>query len=76
MVGSIKKIVAGKPYGFLICEGREYFFHAEEFEGFWDDLVTDFEQTHSIKVEFEPMTSPKGLRATNVRRQDYPNQIT
>lgn len=76
MTGIIRRLVADKGFGF-IKEGntiKEYFFHRSDFSGFWDDLIEDFERpTGELKVEFDGIDTPKGLRASNVRRMDFPN---
>lgn len=75
MKGIIKNILSTKSFGFIRDEqGIEYFFHRDEFEGHWDDLVVDVVNNKSvIKVEFEAKDTPKGKRAINVERLDYPN---
>jgi cold shock CspA family protein len=76
MTGEIKRLVENRYFGFIKdnMSGKEYFFHREDFKGHWNDLVNDVEdKTISIPVSFDPAESPKGPRATNVRRLDYPN---
>ena len=75
MQGIIKKIVVKKYFGFIKADKYEYFFHKDDFKGHWDDLINDYE-THGgiIPVEFEVKASPKGPRAIDVKRTDYPNQ--
>lgn len=74
--GIIKSLNDKKKFGFIKCGGNEYFFHREDFQGYWDDLVNDFEAFNKkkIEVEFEEVYSPKGPRASNVKRLDWPNQ--
>lgn len=76
MIGTVKNVLAGKNFGFIRdSEGVEYFFHREEFNGHWDDLIDDMGNgTKKIKVQFEPTSTPKGARAVNVSRMDFPNQ--
>lgn len=76
MKGTVKNIIAKKHFGFILepTTRTEYFFHKEDFNGHWDDLVNDHENKKIIPVEFEVMASPKGPRASNVRRTDFPNE--
>ena len=75
MIGRIKNLVSEKRFGFIECQGTEYFFHRDDLIGFWDDLVEDFQKKRlSIQVEFEIGHSNKGPRAANVKRLDHPNQ--
>ena len=73
MTGMIKKVIGPKQFGFIIANGIEYFFHREDFNGFWEDLVRDNESHEEIKVTFVPKDTPKGPRAREVRRTDFPN---
>jgi hypothetical protein len=47
----------------------------QDFNGHWDDLAEDFARgkKEPIRVTFEETFSPKGSRAANVRRIDWPN---
>ena len=81
MTGIVKSMPANKRYGYIREDynGKEYFFHMQDFIGHWDDLVDDFESVQNhlmapIKVDFTPISSPKGLRASNVSRIGHPNQ--
>jgi cold shock CspA family protein len=78
MKGIIKKLVPEKGYGFISIGGSnhrdEYFFHQDDFIGHWNDLVEDYHIMEKIEVEFLGGSTPKGLRASNVTRLDYPNQ--
>jgi cold shock CspA family protein len=61
MTGKIIRLIREKGFGFIKAEdGKEYFFHREEINGFWDDFHVDNE------VEFEAVSSPKGPRGTKV----------
>jgi cold shock CspA family protein len=76
MRGTIKHIVKDRNYGFIRADktNGEYFFHKDDFNGFWQDLVDDSDSgNRKIKVEFEIAESPKGPRAKDVKRLDYPN---
>lgn len=73
MNGVISRIPTGKLFGFIRAGEVDYFFHKQDFNGFWDDLVSDLVQG-DIQVSFNIVESPKGPRAGYVRRLDYPNQ--
>ena len=68
--GVVCRVVADKGFCFVKYEGKDYFLHKQEFNGFWEDLVFDFKGNRKIEIEFEEMEGPKGLRATNARRID------
>jgi cold shock CspA family protein len=71
MRGTIKRIMDEKRFGFIQGEdGKEYFFHSSEFQGYYDDLVEDVKKKQRVPVEFAVMASPKGPRAGNVIRTD------
>lgn len=71
MNGEILRVMQDKGYGFIKGEdGAEYFFHKDEFNGFFDDLVEDIEKGRRIVVKFEPVPSMKGPRASTVVRHD------
>jgi len=74
MQGIVKNIVVKRAFGFVIANGQEYFFHKDDFNGHWDDLVNDWNNKDKVSVEFEVTPSPKGPRASKVRRTDFPNQ--
>ena len=75
MTGHVKNLVVKRAFGFIRGEdGKEHFFHKDDFIGHWDDLVTDVEAKEKVNVEFEVVSSPKGPRASKVRRTDHPNQ--
>lgn len=69
------RTVSTKNFGFIRTEsGVDYFFHKDDFNGFWDDLLNDFtESKGKIEVEFEPGEGAKGPRAAQVTRADHPN---
>lgn len=76
MTGTIAKIVVSKSFGFIKGENNtQYFFHREDFNGHWDNLIEDYNSTQGIRVEFEPYETVKGLRASQVTRLDFPNQV-
>lgn len=74
--GKIVKIPPGKNFGFIELNGTHYFFHRQDFNGHWDDLLQDiaYDEKTRIYVSFEEAQSEKGPRATNVTRLDHPNQ--
>lgn len=77
MKGILKHIVMNRYYGFIRGQnGEELFFHKDDFSGHWDDLVEDWTMSkNQIPLVFDIVDSPKGPRAGNVSRMDYPNQV-
>lgn len=72
--GEVVRLVWKKGFGFVRGEdNKDYFFHRDDFNGFWTDLIDDFEKSEPIKVKFIGRDSPKGLRADDVKRIDFPN---
>lgn len=68
MLGRIKSI---KPslYGFILDEqGNEYFFHAQNYKGDWDELklISPPITAKGPVVQFKATTGPKGLKAEEV----------
>ncbi len=75
MNGTVVRLVPARRFGFIRAEdGAEYFFHNDNFKGFFEDLATDFKQGQRIRVTFDTMPSPKGTHAVDVVRDDWPNQ--
>jgi cold shock CspA family protein len=71
MNGFVKNVAGMKQYGFIRAEdGKEYFFHKEDFNGFWNDLALDVENGRTVNVTFESIPSDKGPRAGEVTRTD------
>lgn len=68
--GTVARVMGDKRFGFIHSGDKDYFFHASEFNGHFDDLVDDFQQGRVVKVTFEPVSSEKGLRASEVTRVD------
>lgn len=70
MIGKVIKMVPGKSFGFIKSDenANHYFFHRSDFNGFFDDLETDFSDglNKNIKVSFDVVVSNKGPRASNV----------
>ncbi len=73
MEGMVKNIVVKRGFGFITSGKQEYFFHKDDFYGHWDNLLEDVFAQQRVPVEFEVKESPKGPRASNVRRTDHPN---
>ena len=68
MLGRIKTI---KPslYGFILDEeGHEYFFHASNYAGDWEELkiMSPPITNRGPVVQFTPIKGPKGLKAEKV----------
>jgi CspA family cold shock protein len=63
-VGSVKKTVPDRGFGFITAEdGEEYFFHRSSV-----DAALEFDRlVGGEKVEFDIERSDKGPRASNVR---------
>lgn len=79
MMNGFIRTVSQKNFGFIRTEsGADYFFHKDDFNGFWNDLLNDFEDAEKHKekiyVTFEPGKGEKGPRASEVTRTDHPNQ--
>lgn len=71
MTGVVVRALGEKGFGFIKGEdGKEYFFHRTDLNGFFEDLVNDVEGGRRIKVEFNSVPSNKGLRAGDVYRVD------
>lgn len=79
MKGYVKRLPHGKDFGFVRGEdNKDYFFHKENFNGHWKDLVEDMDANLNPAVTFDveiPEPS-KGPRARKVNRVDYPNIST
>jgi CspA family cold shock protein len=65
--GTLKKVVSDRGFGFIAAEdGKEYFFHRSGLDG-----TLDFDQlVGGEKVDFQVENSPKGPRATRIRRSE------
>ena len=63
-IGTIKKLVADRGFGFISAEDeKEYFFHRDGL-----DASLDFDRlVGGERVEFDVEQSPKGPRANHVR---------
>jgi cold shock CspA family protein len=71
MKGRVAKVVEQRMFGFIRGEdSNEYFFHRDDFNGHFQDLIEDMANKHSIDVTFTPNQSPKGLRASDITRVD------
>jgi CspA family cold shock protein len=62
MIGTIKKLVSDRGFGFIAAEdGQDHFFHLS-------DLNVAFEDVHEgDQVQFDPEQSARGPRAKQVR---------
>lgn len=74
MTGVVRMVSETKRFGFIKADKGDYFFHSTSFNGHFEDLVDDFQNNKKIEVEFDGFETPKGLRAENVSRKDWPNQ--
>lgn len=71
MTGRVLRVIEEKGFGFILGnEGGEYFFHRTDFDGFFEDLISDLQKGVYVEVQFDPVKSAKGLRAGNVVRND------
>lgn len=69
MEGTIVRLFSDKKFGFIQDEsGKDYFFHASDVNGFFDDLVEDLQKGEKLRVTYDVVASPKGARAGNVTR--------
>ena len=68
MKGKIKEIVTDRGFGFIKAEdGRVFFFHRSALQGLdFKQLYLDEEVEFDVD-EFSGATTPKAIRATNVR---------
>jgi cold shock protein len=74
MTGYVNRIVADKGFGFIKGEdGHDYFFHRTDVNGHFDDMAEDAAKGQQVGVTFDSVPSPKGPRAGNVQRVDWPN---
>jgi cold shock CspA family protein len=70
MKGTIHKILNDKMYGFIRGEdNQDYFFHKSDMNGSHFD---DLSGSERIVVDFEPIQTPRGLRARTVTLVSYP----
>ena len=60
--GRIRKLIAGRGFGFIEGEKGEIFFHHSALEGTTFEALSEGQQ-----VEYEEGSGPKGPRAENVR---------
>lgn len=74
MTGTIIRLLAKKQFGFIKGEDRlEYFFHREDFNGHWADLIENFDNGIEVKVQFKNSRTHKGPRAEMVSELDNDN---
>lgn len=67
MEGRLIRIYKDLRYGFIKSSGTDYFFHKDDYFDDWNALVFDHERNPPIHLEFRPDSTPKGLRARDVR---------
>lgn len=71
MKGKVIKLVLERNFGFVEGEDKkEYFFHKDDFNGFFKDLAEDMMAGRSVDVTFQIVPSQKGPRASEVTRVD------
>lgn len=71
MIGTVVRVMPDRRFGFIKGRNKvDYFFHKEDFNGHFDDLVTDIGAKQIIEVSFNIVDSPKGPRAGEVTRTD------
>jgi len=71
MKGKVVKLVLERRFGFIEGEdGKEYFFHKDDLNGFFEDLAEDMMKGRKVDVTFTIIPSAKGPRASEVTRVD------
>ena len=65
--GKLIRIYKDLRYGFIKYNNTDYFFHKDDYLEDWNALVLDFERNPPVLLEFRPDSTPKGLRARDVR---------
>lgn len=69
MTGKLIRIPHDKNFGFVRAGSTEYFFHREDYDGDWNELVFDFNHREEITLKFEIVANnTKGPRANEVSR--------
>jgi len=61
MQGMVKWFSIKKGYGFIECEGRDYFVHV-------NDIQKNMQLDKGDQVSFEAEQAKKGVKAVNVRK--------
>ena len=66
--GKIVRIPEGKFFGFVRIGSKDYFFHREDFNGDWRELISSpgLYSANGVKVTCDIVESPRGPRVTNV----------
>ena len=68
MKGKIKEIVTDRGFGFIKGEdGRDFFFHRSALQGLDFKQLSPDEEVEFEVEEFKEPTTPKAIRATNVK---------
>ena len=68
--GQLRRIYKELRYGFISCQGKDYFFHKEDYLDDWHMLCKEHNEITQIDLDFEPTRTDKGLRARNVRMSE------
>lgn len=71
MDGQVVRLYKDLRYGFIKADGKDYFFHKDDFDGDWHALNKDFTEGTRVFLEFEPKMTDKGLRAEEVKISPY-----
>lgn len=76
MTGTLRELLHSRQFGFIKSDGKDYFFHRDDFHGHWNDLYADWQNGKEFQLEFDVDTerNRKGPRAKNVRRIGHPNE--
>lgn len=75
MTGKIARMSDTQTFGFIRKDGVDYFFHRDDYNGHWNDLIRDINNDEDVEVKFTIAESAKGPRAKEVSRMDHPNQV-
>lgn len=66
MKGKVVRVIKEKMFGFIKSNGVDFFFHRDDFQGNWHELVGLIENGERPNVTFEEIASTKGPRAAGV----------
>ena len=64
MSGQIVRVLPDKRFGFVKIGRQDYFFHKDDYQGNWDELVNG---DRKLQVNCVIVESPKGPRCADVR---------
>ena len=62
MTGEVKSYSVKHGYGFITKDGKDYRFKAQ-------DWTLRYAPVQGITVEFDPVSTDKGYRARNIRKE-------